>query len=351
MAVGLFLAWVCAWLGAAAAGTLTVTMLDVGQGDAILVQAPGGKTALVDAGDGGTDVVAMLRARGVDHLDLVVATHPHADHVGGMKAVIEAFPPRLYLDSGQAHGTATYEALAATIEARDLAYQVAHTGSTIQLGAEATIDVLLPGDTLLRDTRSDLNSNSVVLRLRHGSDCFLFTGDAEEPTESRLLDQGLGACQVLKVAHHGSAYATGDRFLAAVQPKVALVSAGAGNRYGHPAPGALSRLQSAGATVYRTDRDGSIVVSSSGSGITITTERAGGPVADAASPAPPAGRAAPSVPAPAAACAFVGSRQGEVFHEAACGNGERIKPENRVCYATREAALAAGKRPAGCCHP
>jgi beta-lactamase superfamily II metal-dependent hydrolase len=355
MVAGLVLAWLCAWLAAAAAGTLTVTILDVGQGDAVLVQAPGGKTALIDAGDGTPDVVAMLRARGVDHLDLVVASHPHADHIGGMKAVIEAFPPRLYVDSGQSHTTAAYDGLMAIVEARDLPYQVAHTGSSIALGPEVTLDVLLPGDTLLRDTRSDLNSNSVVLRLRHGADCFLFTGDAEEPTESRLLDQGLEPCGVLKVAHHGSAYATSERFLSAVRPKLALVSAGAANRYGHPAPEALSRLQAAGATAYRTDRSGSIVVTSTGKGITVTTERDGGAVADAAEPAsaaPAAARSPPSdPPTPATSCPFLASKASEVFHEASCGNGEKIKPENRACFPTREAALAAGKRAAGCCHP
>ncbi|MCB9765791.1 MAG: MBL fold metallo-hydrolase [Alphaproteobacteria bacterium] len=251
------------------AGTMTVDMLDVGQGDAILITSPEGKRVLIDAGEDKARVVDQLTRLGVTELALVVATHPHADHIGGMADVLSAFPPRLYLDNGLSHTTQTYTSVMATVEERGIRYQTAVVGNTVRLDDGIVLTVLWPGERPLNGTRSDLNSNSVVLRLDHGDDCFLFTGDAEQDTERALLRRELASCDVLKVAHHGSDHSTTSAFLSAVQPRIALISVGADNRYGHPGDETVRRLQRAGVTIYRTDHSGHVRLASDGTTITV----------------------------------------------------------------------------------
>lgn len=261
------LAWFL--LPAALAGTLRVHMLDVGQGDALLLVSPEGRTVLIDAGPERDGTLGQLQALGITQLSLVVATHPHADHIGGMQAVIDNLPVGLYVDSGLPHTTQGYAALMASLEARDVPYKTARAGQVYRLDDGITIRVMWPGDTYLRDTRSDLNSNSVVLRVDHGEDCFLFTGDSEEPTELALLSREVQDCDVLKVAHHGSNHSTTRAFLERVRPRFALISAGQGNRYGHPGEEAIQRLQDAGVTILRTDHSGHLTLASTGQGITV----------------------------------------------------------------------------------
>jgi competence protein ComEC len=196
-----------------------------------------------------------------------------------------------------------------------------------------------------------------------------------------LLNAGLSQCDVLKVAHHGSQYSSTPAFLNAVQPKIALISVGVGNTYHHPGPDTVERIRSMGTAIYRTDESGQITVTSTGHGVKVTTAHAPvavpgtpapwypsgtAPAATAAVPAPPPtastpvpGAATAVTAAPAAstsatpdpACAYVASKSSEVFHENSCGNGGKISPDNKICYSTREAAIASGRRPAGCCKP
>lgn len=371
---------ILALIGAALAADLRVDMLDVGQGDSILIRTPANKVILIDAAESSGHVSEQLQREQVDHLDLVIATHPHADHIGGMEKVLHDYPVKLYVDNGLPHTTQTYAGVMAEVESKQIAYKAGVNGMVFNLDDGAKLEVLFPNGNALTGTRSDLNANSVVTRLTHGSDCFLFVGDSEAPTEEALLNGGIAQCDVLKVAHHGSQYSSTPSFLNAVQPKIALVSVGVGNRYHHPGPDTIERIRAMGTAIYRTDESGQITVTSTGHGVKVTTAHApvavpgtpapwyppgsavttSAPAAPAASPAPAApathAPAAPAAsPAPAAApnpaCAYVASKNSEVFHEAGCGNGEKISPANQVCYATREAAIAAGKRPAGCCKP
>ncbi len=241
-------------------------MLDVGQGDSVLIRTAE-KTVLIDAGIKKANVVDQLRSLGVDHLDLLVSTHPHADHIGGMAAVVNAFDVSLYLDNGLPHTTQTYLALMTALKDRDVPYRSATTGLQLRLGDEALLTVLNPNDPPLRGTRSDLNSNSVVLRLDHEDISFLFTGDAEDPTERALLSADLQRVDVLKVAHHGSGHSTSSAFLKAAAPTYALVSCGADNRYGHPDPETMGRLRDAGVQIYRTDRSSHIRALSDGASV------------------------------------------------------------------------------------
>ncbi|MGB0639617.1 MAG: MBL fold metallo-hydrolase, partial [Myxococcota bacterium] len=255
------------------AGSMQVHILDVGQGDAILIEAPGDKTVLIDAGTSKSGVPENLRKRGIKRLDLVIASHPHADHIGGMPSVLKEFDVGAYVDNGMTHTTMTYARTLQAIESKDIQYQRGVNGRSFNVGPEVKLKILHPRSTLLRGTRSDLNSNSVVVRLDHKDVCFLFTGDAEDPTERDLLNRGLNQCEVLKVAHHGSKHSTSDSVLQAVQPKFAAISAGAGNRYGHPAPETLARLERAEVKVHRTDLEGTITFISSGRSISVRSQR------------------------------------------------------------------------------
>lgn len=385
----------------ALAGELTIEVLDVGQGDGILITTPAGKRILIDAGTRKAAVLQQLRSRDVQQLDLVVATHAHADHIGGMEDVLRGLPVRFYTDNGLPHTTQTYDGVMKAVEELGITYRPAQRGQSFSLDDDARIEVLFPPAAPLSNTRSDLNSNSVVLRLTHGDNCFLFTGDSEDPTEVALMRAGIEPCGVLKVAHHGSEHSTSAAWLRAVQPDTALISAGVDNRYGHPDPEALGRLESAGITVYRTDLLGTLRVTSDRKAVTVegmgkdqsaptgaptlaaavgpeSQHRGGALLSDAgamgralaergnagqASEAAPR-QVAPALPAASAEssagdavsqaetagdCAWVASRNSRLFHPAACHVVDRIYEANRVCFATVADAEASGRTRSASC--
>jgi beta-lactamase superfamily II metal-dependent hydrolase len=262
-------------------GRLQIYALDVGQGDSALIITPEGKSVLIDAGlpQAGDDVVAALRKRDIQSLDLAVATHPHADHIGGIRQVIENFGVKNFLDSGQEYASKEYERMLRAIQEKGIKFIVAKKGMKFELDSGVKLEVLNPqgDDQWIREVRrggSVENANSVVLRLSYGNFSMLFTGDAETETEDLMMKSGaLLRAQVLKVGHHGSRYATSARFLEAVAPEGALISCGAGNRYGHPAQQTLDRLQKAGVKVYRTDLNGEIAIIADGNKFEIHTAK------------------------------------------------------------------------------
>ncbi len=232
---------------------LRVTFLDVGQGDAVLIQAPEGQTALVDAGRG--NIVPFLREVGVERIDLLVATHPHADHIGGMAAVIESMPVRFYMDNGQPHTTTTYRRLLATLAARPEIGYLEAVPRTISLGS-AEIEVL----PLLPVATTDLNNRSVALVVRFGSFRAFLSGDSEVRQLTHLVGQGfVPSLTLLKAPHHGSDNGFTWAFLEAARPEVVVISVGR-NTYGHPRPPALQAYASVGATVLRTDLEGHVAI-------------------------------------------------------------------------------------------
>jgi len=254
-------------------GRLQIYALDVGQGDSSLIITPEGKSVLIDAGtpQAADEVVAALRKRGVQSLDLAVATHPHADHIGGMRQVIENFGVKNFLDSGRVdYPSKEYQRMLDALNKKGIKLIVAKRGMKFDLDSGIKIEVLNPqGDNQwieeVRRGGSLENANSVVLRLSYGNFSMLFTGDAETETEDLMMKSGVPLrAQVLKVGHHGSRYATSARFLEAVAPEAAVISVGAGNKYGHPAQQTLDRLRKAGVKVYRTDLNGEIAIVTDG---------------------------------------------------------------------------------------
>lgn len=240
---------------------LRVTFLDVGQGDAILLQAPGGETALVDAGRG-SDIVPLLRDLGVERIDLMVATHPHADHIGGMRGVIESIPVRFFMDNGDPHTTPTYRRLIAALEARPEITYLEATPRTISLGS-ATIEVL----PLLPRGTAQHNDRSIALVLRFGDFTALLSGDSEVKQLTHLTGLGVvPALTLLKAPHHGSDNGFTWDFLQAARPQVVVISVGRDNGHGHPRQAALDAYAATARETFRTDLHGHLQVRGYGHG-------------------------------------------------------------------------------------
>ncbi|HWS53893.1 MAG TPA: ComEC/Rec2 family competence protein [Pyrinomonadaceae bacterium] len=249
-----------------------VVVLDVGQGDSILILTPGGKTALVDAGEPGDGkrILEAMKRHGADHIDLLVATHAHADHIGAADEVIKAAPVGEVLYSGVPNTTKNYEDFLKAVDDKGLKLTRAEPGQVYELGGGARLLVLAPSEPFfkredLRSGGNEPNANSVVARFEYGEFSMLLTGDAEAQTEDRLIRGGAHlAADVLKVGHHGSKYATSEEFLRRGEFKTAVISAGEANRYGHPSQDVLNRLRAAQVRVYRTDFQGEIVITTKG---------------------------------------------------------------------------------------
>jgi competence protein ComEC len=235
------LAFLLVAVSASASENLTVHLIDVGQGDSELIQF-NGKSVLIDGGtqDAGPRVESYLRSHGVSSLDLLVATHPHEDHIGGLITILNDIPIKQILDSGQTHTTQTFENYLNLIDQKNIPFSTAERGQTIDLDPAIKIEVLSPPATLFA---GDLNQNSVVLRVTYNKVSFMLAGDAGFQAEDSMAAGYDLKSTVLKVGHHGSSSSTGTSFLSEVRPEVAVIEVGAGNAYGHPTSKTLSALQ------------------------------------------------------------------------------------------------------------
>ncbi|KLK88045.1 beta-lactamase [Methanoculleus sediminis] len=254
-------------IGSDLSGDLVVHFIDVGQGDSILIEFRD-KTMLIDAGERGMGerVIAYLDERNVETLDVVVATHAHSDHIGGLADVISAYPVGRFVDAAQPHPTATYENLLALVEDLGIPYAAAERGQTVALDPDLEVLILNPGAEPL----GDVNEDSVVLKVTYGEISYLFTGDAGNPAEESMTAAGLDLdADVLKVGHHASRYASSAEFLSAVSPAISVIEVGEGNDYGHPHEEAVERLEATGSRIYRTDLDGTVIVATDGTALTV----------------------------------------------------------------------------------
>ena len=250
---------------------VTVHFIDVGQGDSIFVDTPA-LDMLIDGGPrgAGPEVVNYLQILGITQIDYVVATHPHADHIGGLITVLEEYTSSeipVIIDSGNDATTLTYQDYSTSIGSRTV--QIATRGTKISLDNDVEVTIINPTSPLEFD---DANDNSIVLSLQVSDVTFLFMGDSEDVAEASILDAGLGqSYDVLKVGHHGSRSSTSSPFLDVVDPEVAVISVGEGNQYDHPHQETVDKLEEV-STIYRTDLHGSIEITTDGVAYDIQTQ-------------------------------------------------------------------------------
>ncbi|MDC0764228.1 MBL fold metallo-hydrolase [Brevibacillus sp. AG] len=249
-------------------GILTVHFIDVGQGGSQLIISPTGKTILIDAGNNDKEQVVTdyLKKENVKKVDILIGTHPDADHTGGMDAVIRNFEiGKVYMPKVQSN-TKTFESVITEIAKKGLKVSTAKAGLKLEWEPNASVEMIAPIGTY-----QDANEMSAVIHLTYGNNSFLFMGDAEGESESDLLKSQVNIkSDVLLVGHHGSKTSTSQEFLDKVNPSYAVIQSGKGNKYGHPTDAVLNRLSEKGIKIYRNDEQGNIVFTSNGTDISVS---------------------------------------------------------------------------------
>lgn len=310
-----------------------VHFVDIGQGDASIVVCDG-KTLVIDGGmpESGAKLVDYLQnTLHVSTIDAMIGTHPHADHIGGLPDVIRAFAVKtLYSPVDEFEGK-PFEAMKRAADAKNVRITVPQAGQRFFLG-RAEVEFYAP-----LGIYDDVNDLSLVTRITYGQTAFLFTGDAERPSENDMIDSDeVLSATVLKVGHHGSNTSSSYLFLRQVMPSYAVISCGRDNAYGHPHQEVLARLRDIGAAVYRTDESGTIVCRSNGERVAFETEKGKKPTA---------------TPRKGQSVGYVGNIKSKKFHLSTCSSVQDIQQSNRITFATRAAAVKQGYSPCKVCRP
>lgn len=328
--------------------------LDVGQGDAACVICDG-RAMLIDGGSSANSrlIYSFLKSHGIDHLDVIIATHADADHVGGLSGALQIATVGTAYCSVRQSDTEAFQDFLKYLNRRNTEITVPSAGDRFSLGS-ATAVILYPQSGL-----SFSDNSSVAVRIEYGETSFLFTGDCESEDETAMLSGGLElSSTVLKVAHHGSADATSSRFLQKVRPQYAVISVGGENTYGHPTDTVLAALFEAGVVLYRTDMHGTIRCVSDGVTVTFDTEKepefdpylvAGGYAAFLARQSGASDRSASDDEAPVR---YVVNKNTKKFHLPSCPSVNDIKESNKWLFTgTREELIEMGYVPCKRCHP
>ena len=319
--------------------TFEIHFIDVGQGDCSLVLCDG-NAMLIDGGESSesSKVYAYLKAHGIDHLDYMVATHAHSDHIGGLSGALNyasvgsAFCPVTEYDSK------TFSSLVKYLGNQNVSITVPSAGDTFALGS-AQVQILGP-----QRNYDDPNDTSIVLKITYGETSFLFTGDAERTAEADILDAGYDlSATVLKVGHHGSDTSTSYPFLREIMPEYAVIQVGKDNSYGHPTEDTLSRLRDADAKVYRNDLQGTIICTSDGESVAFSTEK------NESAQTNPTVVVTPGTDEPDDVGEYIGNKNSKKFHLPTCKNLPAEK--NRVYLSSRQEAIDGGYDPCGNCDP
>ncbi len=247
----------------AQAEELVIAYLDVGQGDSTIIKMPNGKTLLIDGGERveTQTILDMADSLSIERFDVVVATHPHADHIGGLVDLFYKFPVGRVLDSGQQHTTKTFEDYLAAIDENKILYTMVRDGDAIDLDPTVDIQVLNPVKNLpfAMHEPDNFNNNSVVIMLKYGEFSAIFPGDIEAATEDLLSNRDIDV-DVLLASHHGSSTSSTPGYLKAASPEVVIIYAGQDNIYGFPHGEVLQRIDALGPLLFRTDVDGHILL-------------------------------------------------------------------------------------------
>lgn len=328
--------------------SFAVHFIDVGQADAALILCDG-QAMLIDGGnaDDSNLMYTYLKKQGITHLDYVIGTHAHEDHIGGIAGALNyATAGKVYCPVTQ-YDSKAFQNFAKASQNRGCSLTVPKVGETFSLGSASC-------EILAVNMESDTNNTSIVLRITYGETSFLFTGDAEREVEQALLDRNTKLqSTVLKVGHHGSESSTSYAFLREVAPEYAVISVGKGNTYGHPTEEVLSRLRDADVKTYRTDLQGDIFCTSDGKTVNFTTDKNTdadvfapvGPNSTQATPEPtPKPTPAPTPkPTEKVTYDYVLNTSTKKFHYSYCSSAKQIKDANRKNFTgTREAVIAQG---------
>lgn len=330
---------------AAGDAPFSMHVIDVGQGDAVLL-ACDGVYMLIDAGEQNDNHVVSqyLKQMGVKQLKYAVITHPHADHCGDMADVITQFETKNIIMPNVTHTTKTWETLIDTILEKEIPVTEAQAGNTYSLGS-AEFTVLAPNS----NTYEALNNYSVVLKAVYQDTSFLLTGDAETLSEQEIRKSRIDiSATVLKLGHHGSDTSTNTEFLQAVSPLCGVISCGANNKYGHPHADTLQKLEKQNVPAFRTDALGTIVLSSNGKRVKLTSAKNNKPQvfhtqADTA--------LTPSVSSSASTLTYVGNKNSKIFHLTSCPSVKKMQAKNKVVFESPQFALSQGYTPCKSCNP
>lgn len=339
--------------------TFEIHFIDVGQADSALVLCDG-EAMLIDGGNAEDSnlIYSYLKKLSQDHLDYIVCTHGHEDHVGGLAGALNYASVDHALCSVTSYDSKAFGNFTKYLDKQGVSIEVPSAGDTFRLGS-AQVQVLGP-----INSSNEPNNMSIVLRIVYGETSFLFTGDAEREEEQDILDAGYSLdSTVLKVGHHGSANSTTYPFLREVMPEYAVISVGKDNSYGHPTEEALSRLRDADVTVYRTDMQGDIICTSDGKVVSFSVERNAdadtlasiGPnsTQQGTSPAtpPPQDDEQQDTPAPAGA-QYVLNTNTHKFHYPSCSSVKQMSEKNKSYYTgTRDEVIDMGYEPCQRCNP
>lgn len=240
--------------------------IDVGQGDCILIQV-NNKNLLIDSGtsDSKSKVIRYLKSNNITKLDYVIETHPHDDHIGGMASVINTFKVDKFFAPKVTSTSESFEEMIIALKSKDLKIKITKPNITLDLGPNTTCIMLSPNKISYKDT----NNYSCTIKISYKNSTYLFTGDIQKLSEDEILAKNYDiSADVLKVAHHGSNTSTSHDFLNRVSPKIAVISCGAYNSYGHPNRETLDQLKKLNCIIYRTDLDKNIILISDGTNIT-----------------------------------------------------------------------------------